>query len=67
MTLVLNGSTRDFAAGSHTITTLLEALDLGGKPVVVELDREAVFPADFASTNVKDGARVEIVMIAAGG
>ena len=67
MTLTLNGSPRSFEAEIHTVTTLLEALGLGGKPVVVELDREPVFPADYATTAVRDGASVEIVTIAAGG
>ena len=67
MTLVLNGSPRTFEAGSLTIASLLEALGLAGKPVVVELDREPVFPADYAATEVRDGANVEIVTIAAGG
>lgn len=67
MTLTLNGSPRTFEAGTFTVTTLLDALGLGGKPVVVELDREPVFPADYAATAVRDGASVEIVTIAAGG
>jgi sulfur carrier protein len=67
MTLTLNGCTRSFEAESFTVATLLDALGLGGKPVVVELDREPVFPADFAITDVRDGASVEIVTIAAGG
>lgn len=67
MTLTLNGSTRTFEAESFTVATLLEALGLGGKPVVVELDREPVFPADYATTAVRDEASVEIVTIAAGG
>ena len=67
MTLILNGSTRTFAAETFTVASLLEALGLGGKPVVVELDREPVFPADYAATEVRDGASVEIVTIAAGG
>jgi sulfur carrier protein len=67
MTLILNGSPRDFEADTFTVATLLEALGLGGKPVVVELDREPVFPADYATTAVRDGANVEIVTIAAGG
>jgi thiamine biosynthesis protein ThiS len=67
MTLTLNGSSRSFDAESFTVATLLEALGLGDKPVVVELDREPVFPADYASTAVRDGASVEIVTISAGG
>lgn len=67
MNLLLNGSPRTFEADTLTVATLLEALGLGGKPVVVELDREPVFPADYATTTVRDGASVEIVTIAAGG
>jgi sulfur carrier protein len=67
MNLTLNGSTRGFEADTHTVASLLETLGLAGKPVVVELDREPVFPADYAATRVPDGANVEIVTIAAGG
>jgi sulfur carrier protein len=67
MTLTLNGSSRTFEADTFTVATLLDALGLGGKPVVVELDREPVFPAAYAATDVRDGANVEIVTIAAGG
>lgn len=67
MILTLNGRSRTFEADTFTVATLLDALDLGGKPVVVELDREPVFPADYATTAVRDGASVEIVTIAAGG
>jgi sulfur carrier protein len=67
MTLTLNGTTRAFDADAFTVATLLDTLGLGGKPVVVELDREPVFPADYAATDVKDGASLEIVTIAAGG
>ena len=67
MTLLINGSTRGFDEESLTVATLLEALGLAGKPVVVELDREPVFPAGYATTEVRDRAAVEIVVIAAGG
>lgn len=67
MTLTINGQERDFSSKDFTVFALLEALGLGGKPVVVELDQEAVFPADYPSTAVRDGAAVEIVVIAAGG
>ncbi len=50
-----------------SVNELLESLGFGGKPVVVELDEEAVFPRDFATTMVGDGARVEVVALAAGG
>ena len=50
-----------------TVTELLETLGLGGKPVVVELDEEAVFPRAYPDTPVGEGARVEVVALAAGG
>lgn len=67
MTLTLNGSPRTFESGTLTVASLLAALGLAGKPVVVELDREPVFPADYATTEIGDGASLEIVTIAAGG
>jgi len=67
MNLTINGEARSFESGISSVSSLLEVLGLGGKPVVVELDQEAVFPASYPSTQVKDGAKVEIVMIAAGG
>jgi sulfur carrier protein len=67
MNLVINGESRSLEANTFNVSSLLEALGLGGKPVVVELDEEAVFPASYPTTDVKEGAKVEIVMIAAGG
>jgi sulfur carrier protein len=66
MTITLNGSPHPLP-GETTVTGLLESLGLAGKPVVVELDGEAIFPRDHAETRVKDGSRIEIVTLAAGG
>jgi len=67
MKLTVNGQIMEFDAPSHTVASLLEAVGLGGKPVVVELNQEAVFPADYPATAVGDGSSIEIVTIAAGG
>lgn len=67
MTLTINGESRSFDTPPATLAGLLDQLGLGGKPVVVELDREAVFPAEYSNTEVRDGATLEIVTIAAGG
>jgi sulfur carrier protein ThiS len=40
---------------------------MGGRPVVVELNKEALFPRQFAETVVPNQAIVEIVSIVAGG
>ncbi|MEI6656217.1 MAG: sulfur carrier protein ThiS [Verrucomicrobiota bacterium] len=66
MTIVLNGSTHPLAA-PVTLAALLESLGLAGKPVVVELNEVAVFPRDYTLTLVPDGARLEVVTLAAGG
>ncbi len=65
-TITLNGSPHPVSAET-TVTSLLESLGLAGKPVVVELDGEAIFPRNHQQTRVREGARVEIVTLAAGG
>ena len=66
MKIILNGNPHGIPA-PMTLTELLDEIGLDGKPVVVELDEQAVFPRDYPRTTVADGARVEIVMLAAGG
>ena len=67
MQLTINGETQDLEIADSTLTTLLAQLGLAGKPVVVELNQQAVLPGDHATTNLKDGDSLEIVTIAAGG
>ncbi len=67
MKLTLNGEARQFDPPLTDVASLLEALDLEGKPVVVELNRDPVLPTDYALVQVRDGDSVEIVRIAAGG
>ncbi len=50
-----------------SVSALLASLGLEGKPVVVELDEQAVLPRDYASVEVKCGSKVEVVTLAAGG
>lgn len=66
MTIILNGAPHPHPE-PISVGQLLENLGLDGKPVVVELDGQAVFPRDHAQTIVQPGARVEIVTLAAGG
>ena len=65
-TITLNGAPHPIAA-ALTLDALLETLGLAGKPVVVELNEQAVFPRDYSATLVEPGARLEIVTLAAGG
>ena len=64
--ITLNGNPHEIQP-PLTLTGLLESLGLGGKPVVIELDEQAVFPRDYEKTGVESGARIEIVTLAAGG
>ena len=66
ITIRLNGSPHQLTA-PVTLAALLDALGLGDKPVVVELNEAVVFPRDYALTAVPDGARLEVVTLAAGG
>lgn len=65
--ITLNGSPHALEEGAVSLERLLESIGLAGKPVVVELNEQAVFPRDYSGTLVENGARVEIVTLAAGG
>lgn len=64
--ITLNGSPHALE-GPVSLAGLLESIGLAGKPVVVELNETAIFPRDYAQTLVENGARVELVILAAGG
>lgn len=66
MQITLNGEKRVFDA-PLTIRALLEALGLGGKPVVVEQNQAALLPRELATASVSEGDVIEVVQITAGG
>lgn len=66
MTITLNGKKQTFAA-PLTIESLLDALGLAGKPVVVEQNQTALLPREISSRPVAEGDVIEIVQITAGG
>lgn len=66
MSITLNGKPRELDA-PVPVAQLLADLGLTGKPVVVELNHAALAPSEHATAMVADGARVEIVVLAAGG
>ena len=67
MKITLNGKENDDYAAPLSVAELLEQLGLNGQPVLVELDEVALRPREFARATVADGARVEIIRVAAGG
>lgn len=66
MTITLNGEQR-VVEGPMNLGGLLEVLGLSGRPVVVELNREALLPKELATAEIREGDVVEIVQITAGG
>ena len=62
----LNGTERPLDSPT-TVAGLLRELGLSGKPVVIELDGQALTPAEHATAEVNDGARIEVITLAAGG
>jgi sulfur carrier protein len=66
MNLVLNGNPHEVPA-ALSVRALLDHLGFGEKPVVVELNLRAMFPREFEGTMLREGDRIEIVQITAGG
>ena len=66
MNIQLNGSSHGIEA-SMSVSDLLASIGVAGKPVVVEIDGQAVFPREYPDKWVVDGSKVEIVTLAAGG
>ena len=66
ITVVSNGRPVDLPEGA-TVTDLLTALQLGGKWVLVERNGEPVDRADFPTTPLAAGDRIELVRAVAGG
>lgn len=62
----VNGESRAVAPG-ETLLDVIRALDLEPERVAVELDRRIVKKAHWAETEVRDGARLEIVQFVGGG
>ncbi len=64
--ITLNGEPYELGSAC-LLPLLLERLNIGGKPVVVEHNGRALLPHDFAATVIAPGDRVEIISIVAGG
>ena len=66
MTIVVNGNQTDIAEGSG-IVDLVQLLGLLTGRVAVELNKKIVRRADWASTMISEGDKVEIVHFVGGG
>ncbi|MFH1267214.1 MAG: sulfur carrier protein ThiS [Planctomycetota bacterium] len=66
MQISVNGEPREFAEGA-TVAQLLEALELAGKYVAVEVNLELVPRGRHAAHRLAEGDRLEIVTFVGGG
>ena len=66
MTITLNGTNHDCGPAA-TVGDLLQALGLGGRPVLVERNGTALLPAERDAAPLAEGDRIELVELAAGG
>jgi thiamine biosynthesis protein ThiS len=66
MQIVVNGENREVPDGA-TIAGLLQALELDSSRVAVELDRRIVKQAEWSTTPLQEGSRLEIVQFVGGG
>jgi thiamine biosynthesis protein ThiS len=66
MNITINGRPKQFE-GPLTVSSLLEALQLDGNRVAIELNREVLLKERFAATNLKNGDSLELVQFVGGG
>jgi len=66
MLIQVNGEKREVEAGC-SLTTLLNSLGFGGKPVAIELNLQALTPSQINDTQLKNDDQLEIIVLAPGG
>jgi sulfur carrier protein len=65
-TIQLNGKPHPLEQATPLLE-LLQALDLMGKPLVIELNGQALLREEYCDHTVAPGATLEIITLAAGG
>ena len=66
MQILVNGEPRSVAPGL-TVAQLVELLELGGRRLAMEVNREILPRSQYAAHELRDGDRVEIVQAIGGG
>jgi sulfur carrier protein len=66
MQITLNGQAHDLDS-EILLSDLLSSLGLSGKPVVLELNQQAILPRLFTETLIQANDQLEIITLAAGG
>jgi thiamine biosynthesis protein ThiS len=62
----VNGAAREIPEG-WSLQQLQVELGFADKPVVMELNRQAIHPRDFSQTLIPAEAEIEVIVLAAGG
>ena len=66
MNLIVNGEAYE-AKPLESVTTLLEGMGVGGRPVVVVLNDEVIPASSWSACGFRDGDRVELFRFVGGG
>ncbi|HJQ26734.1 MAG TPA: sulfur carrier protein ThiS [Blastocatellia bacterium] len=66
MTILLNGEAQEIPADS-SVTGLIEALGLAPERLAIEINRRIIRRADWPSTSLAEGDKVEVVHFVGGG
>jgi sulfur carrier protein len=66
MQIILNGEPHSLADG-RTAAELIDALDLTGKRLAMEVNEEILLRSEYAAYRLREGDRVEIVHAIGGG
>ena len=66
ITLTINGEPAEFEDGS-TVTDAVATVLRASRGVAVAVDREVVPRSEWASTHLREGTSVEVLVAAAGG
>lgn len=64
--ITVNGQTEE-VAGNSSISALINQLNLQGKPVIIELNKEALAASEHNLTTLSQGDCLEILVLGAGG
>ena len=70
MKLMLNGEIQEIPTnsdGQATVADLIVHLDMVGRPLAVELNKEVIRFRNHPTTRLKDGDTVEVVSLVGGG
>ena len=66
MNLIVNGEAYE-AKPLESVTTLLDQMGVGGRPVVVVLNDEVIPASSWSACGLRDGDRVELFRLVGGG